>query len=168
MQLDSFPESLNDSWMHHLDLLTLTCTCLKEQNNIEMVYQKLSNNSMFYTDGYITIYDDNIILPILEKFRYLLLLARYITEYLVLIAKTNIEPCEIPSLCETIERCVSSVRRANLYEDIKLEMYLCNILSAYEYMEYGKAVKSERNIKYLEEICSNDILRNILMEAFYA
>lgn len=165
MVLDIFPESLTELWTSHLELLILTCTCLKDRNDIELMYQKLLDTSMFYTESFIVI-DDNILINILEEFRVFLLLAHNITEYLVLFNKTYIDPADIPGLCETIERCVNSLRRNDLYDDIKLEMFLCNVLSAYEYMQYGRAIKTNDNLQCLKELCPNNPLREILLSAF--
>jgi hypothetical protein len=175
----SFPESLEESWSDTLDLLTLTCSSLKARTNFEYVYKKLDTvlESLWRCDSHVTIYlteHEDELMDLLDTFMELLFRARNYAELLIIVNKINVDPSEIPALCETCDRCISGIRCTDLEENtdgerdaLRLEHRLCYIMSAYDYMEHGRAVKTDANIKEIEDLFSdNDELREIFLSAF--
>jgi len=150
-------------------------------NEIEATYKKLFDitESGFFTDSKVAIYgteNSKELNAIVDDFRQNLWQAREFTDCFVILSKKIVSSFEIPEICEAFERSISYIRRFAIPENteeekeaLRIEARLNKILSAYQYMEFGIAVKTDRNIQFMEKIFANDRnkkLKDIMMSAF--
>jgi len=183
MELPGFPEQLNDMWKEKLQLLKDTYDILKSRHKQDAViqqHQKLINvtENGFRAESKIAIYEEENseeFDPILDDFWHQLWQARELTEYLVILSHKKVLSSKIPEICESFDKSVRYIRQFAISENtseeneaLKIEMILNKTLSSYQYMEFGRAFKTEENLASIKKEFKDEKLRNIMMSAFHS
>jgi hypothetical protein len=179
MKLPDFPEQLNDMWVDKLQLLEDACSSLKEKKEIAAIHDKLVDvtEDGFRTASEIAIYsteNSEELKGVLYDFWQHLWQAREITEYIFIMSQENVPSSKIPEICEAFDISVNHIRRFAISEHtkeeeeaLKVETLLNQILSAYQYMEFGKAFKTEKNLETMKGILGeNSKVGKIMLGAF--
>lgn len=175
-KLENFPEQLRDQWVEKLGLLKETCDSLKTKKEINEKYEKLMQvtDNGFLTEGKVAIYgteNAKELNLVLDDFWLHLWQAREITEYLVILDRKQVLSSEIPEICEACDKSISYIRKSSISDEtkeeaLKIERVLNKILLAYQYMDFGKAVKTTENLKIMEKMFKNSNLSQIMIGAF--
>lgn len=180
MGLPTFPEELTKMWNEKLTLLKDTSDILMEKRDVSKVHAELVEvtNDGFLAASEISIYgteESDKLSLVLHDFWQYLWQARELTEYFHILSQKTIDPSQIPEICEAFDISVNYIRRFSIVENtpeedeaLKIEKFLNSILSAYEYMEFGKAMNTHKNLAFIEKIFSEDIkLQAIMKEPFF-
>lgn len=177
MNLDGFPEELRETWNKKIELIQDTSKKLSHKEDITEIHNDLVNvtNNGFFTDSKVAIYgtiNTNKLDLIIDNFWQHLWQARELTEYFVILNKDRVNPSDIPEMCEELDKSLTYIKKLDIDNQIKekvekIEDLIINVLSSYQYMEFGKAKSDKKNKSSIERLfAKNNMLKEIMMLPF--